>query len=89
MGLTRRATISRHEAVGGARADAVLGGRAGQFLNQARGTGRPTAMALLDAVFSACEGAFGTGAAFPYEQHGAVQRHKRACWALVTHQLGA
>lgn len=73
VGLTLCATIFRQEAVGGAGADTVLGACAGQFLNQARGTWWPTAMALLNAVFAACEGAFWTGAAFPHKQQGAVQ----------------
>lgn len=89
VGLARRAAVSRQETVGGTGAHPVLGGGAGALLNQAGGTRRPTAVALLNAVFAACEGAIGTGAALPHQQQGAVQRHKGARWALVARQLGA
>lgn len=89
VGLARRAAVSRQEAIGGARADPVLGSGAGQLLHQAGVTQRPTAVALLNAVFAPCEGAIGTGAALPHEEQGAVQRHEGACWALVARQLGA
>lgn len=89
MGLTLCATIPRQEAVGGTSADAVLGGCAGHFLNEACRTRRPTAMALLDAVLTPGEGTFRTGAALPHGCRGAVDGHVGARRALVADQLGA
>lgn len=89
VGLTLCATLPRQEAVRGTRADAVLGGRAGCFLNEVCRAWHPTAMALLDAILTPCEGTFSTGATLPHGCWGAVERHIGACWALVADQLGA
>ena len=89
MGLALCATFPRQEAVGGTRADPVLGGRAGCFLNEACGTWSPAAVALLDAILAPCEGALGAGAAVPLCILGAVCKHVGSCRALVAGQLGA
>lgn len=89
MRLTLCAANPRQEAVGGTCADSVLGGRAGRFLDEARGARSPTAVALLDTVLAPREGALEAGATFPYGCRGAVDGHVGACRALVAEQLGA
>lgn len=46
-------------------------------------------MALLNSILSPCEGAFGTGAAFPHRCWRAVDGDIGASRALITDQLGA
>lgn len=89
MGLTVCAIIPRQEVVWGTCADAVLGGCAGHFLNEACRTWSPTAMALLDAILAPCEGTFRAGAALSHSCGGAVDGHISACRALVADQLVA
>lgn len=89
MRLTLSAIVPRQEAVGRTRADSVLRGRAGSFLEEACGAWSPTAMALLDSVLPPCEGALGTGAALPHSCWRAVDRDVGSCWTLVTDHLVA
>lgn len=89
VGPALLAAAPRREAAGRARADAVLGGRAGSFLDEARRARGPAAVALLDAVLAPREGAVGAGAALPHGRRRTVDGDVGARRALVADQLGA